>query len=348
MRFPAPLLVLTLNSSWTNTIGIGSAQSAPHHFYAVDHSTFAQLSHIVTMALVCTTSLEQHKSRWSWSPLHRFQTSHILLSRWPWSSPLHRNSASLGPQPPPRFESSRLLDLSHLTHRFSLPRGCARFSVRIRRLPCLSPLAATQETPLQQPNSSPSSSSISISCRSSTPSFRCLQRLTRSKRVSSPTSSSCTWLVVTTAISLQCDDIFQHPADVRHNGIQVFSLPLHLRDRCVSSTSLLLLQILVHRTPTLLTTRPCLSVLLTIPQASEPRASMLRLSLTIVLSRRRPSRRLYSSQSVRCPTKYLATRFNNSNKSTSAFVVRDLTSFVANTTSILSSAMHCNRPDPDM
>ena len=30
------------------------------------------------MALVYTTSSEQHKSRWSWSlPLHRFQTSHI-------------------------------------------------------------------------------------------------------------------------------------------------------------------------------------------------------------------------------------------------------------------------------
>ena len=34
---PSALLVLTFNSSWTNTIGMGSAQSAPHHFYAVDH-----------------------------------------------------------------------------------------------------------------------------------------------------------------------------------------------------------------------------------------------------------------------------------------------------------------------
>ena len=117
--------------------------------------------------------------------------------------------------------------------------------------PCSSPLAAAQQTPPQQPNSFPSSSSISTSCRSPTPSFRCQQRLTQSKRVSSPTSSR-PWLVVTAAISLQCDDIFQHPAVVpchgsqqSHSGAQVFSLALQLRDRCVSSTSILLLQILV-------------------------------------------------------------------------------------------------------
>ena len=147
------------------------------------------------------------------------------------SPPLHRNSTSLGPQPPPRFESSRLLDLNHLTLRFSSPRGCARFTVRIRRpRVCLHWLL---HKTLQQPNSFPSSSSVSISCRSSTSSFRCQQRLTRSKRVSSPTSSR-PWLVVTTAISLQCDDIFQHPAVVpchgseqSHSGVQVF--------RCLSS-----------------------------------------------------------------------------------------------------------------
>ena len=101
MRFPAPLLVLTFNSSWTNTIGIGSAQSAPHHFFAVDHSA----NNILEQRLVCHSF-----SRLS----HNCHT----LSRWPWSSPLHRNSTSLGPQPPPRLESSRLHDLNHLTLRF--------------------------------------------------------------------------------------------------------------------------------------------------------------------------------------------------------------------------------------
>ena len=67
------------------------------------------------MALVCTTSS-------------------IPVSGWPWSSPLHRNSTSLGPQPPPRLESSRLHDLNDLTLKFSSPRGCGRFTVSIRRL----------------------------------------------------------------------------------------------------------------------------------------------------------------------------------------------------------------------
>ena len=107
-----PSSLLTLDSSWTNTIGIGSAQSAPHHFYAVDHSA----NNILGQRLVC----------------HSFsRLSHS--SRWPWSAPLHRNNTSLGPQPPPRFESSRLHDLNHLTLRFSSPRGCARFTVRSRR-----------------------------------------------------------------------------------------------------------------------------------------------------------------------------------------------------------------------
>ena len=51
-----------------------------------------------------------------------------------WSSPVHRNSTSLGPQPLPRLESSRFHDLNHLTLRFSSPCGCARVTVRIRRL----------------------------------------------------------------------------------------------------------------------------------------------------------------------------------------------------------------------
>ena len=83
---------------------------------------------------------------------------------------------------------------------------------------------------------SPSGSSVSMPCRSSTPSFRCQQCLTQSKRVLSPTS--CPWLVVTTAILLQCDDISQHPAIVPchcSQRVQVFSLALQLCDRCVSS-----------------------------------------------------------------------------------------------------------------
>ena len=148
VRFPALLLVLTLDSSWTNTTGIGSAQSAPHHFYPVDHSadntieqrlvchSFSRLSHschtLSPMALVCTTSPEQHKSRWSWPPpLHRFQTSHIhcldaLVVTT--SSEQHKSWPT-----PSRFESGRLHDLDHLTLRFSSPHGCARFTVRIRR-----------------------------------------------------------------------------------------------------------------------------------------------------------------------------------------------------------------------
>ena len=90
-----------LNSSWTNTIGIGSAQSAPHHFYAVDHSAY----NILEQRLVCHS-------------LSRLSNSCHTLSRWPWSAPLHRNSTSRGPQPPPRFESSRLPDLNHLTLSF--------------------------------------------------------------------------------------------------------------------------------------------------------------------------------------------------------------------------------------
>ena len=117
MRFPALLLVLTLDSSWTNTIGIGSAQSAPQHFYAVDHSA----KNILKPRLVCHS-------------FSRLSHSCHTLSRWPWSAPLLRNNTSLGPQPPPRFESSRLHDLNHLTLRFSSPRGCARFTVKARRL----------------------------------------------------------------------------------------------------------------------------------------------------------------------------------------------------------------------
>ena len=76
------------------------------------------------------------------------------------------------------------------------------------------------------------------------------------------------------------------------------SSSLQLRDRCVSSTDLSLPRTLARRTLTLQTTRLPLSVSLTIPQASGPRASMLQLSLTIVLSRRQPSQRLCSSRSV--------------------------------------------------
>ena len=149
MRFPAPILVLTLDSSWSNTIGIGSAQSAPHHSYAVDHSA----GNILEQRLVCHSfSRLSHSchtlSRWPWSaPLHRNNTSldgpglhHFidsrqvifLLSRWPWSSPLHRNNTSLGPQPLHGLRAVAFMN--HFTLRLSLPRGCARFTVRTRRL----------------------------------------------------------------------------------------------------------------------------------------------------------------------------------------------------------------------
>ena len=149
-------------------------------FYAVDHSA----NKILEQRLV------SHSFR-------RLSYSSHTLSRWPWSVPLHRNntsldrnSTSLGPQPPPRFEGSRLLDLNHLT---------CTFHGQDSTSPCLSPLAAAQDT---QP----------------------LCHATARNRV---------------AVEYKC-----------------FSLPLQLRDRCVSSTSLLLLQILVHKTQTLLTTRP--------------------------------------------------------------------------------------------
>ena len=98
---PASLLVLTLDSSWTNTIGIGSAQSAPHHFYAVDHSAHT-------------------------------------LTRWPLSPPLHWNNTSLdGPGRHHFIGTAQVLarnSLHGLTLRFSSPRGCARFTVRTRGL----------------------------------------------------------------------------------------------------------------------------------------------------------------------------------------------------------------------
>ena len=97
VRFQRPSL--TINSSWTNTIGIWSAQSAPHHFFAVDHSA----DNILEQRLACHS-------------FSRLLHSCHTFSRWPWSSPLHRNSTSLGPQPFPRFESSRLHDLNHLLY----------------------------------------------------------------------------------------------------------------------------------------------------------------------------------------------------------------------------------------
>ena len=110
--------------------------------------------------------------------------------------------------------------------------------------PCLSQLVAAQDTPRQQPNSFPSGSTVSISCHSSTPSFRCQQRLTQSKRVSLPASSR-PWLVVTTAINYTpCDDFFQRPAVVpwhgsqqSHSGARVFSLALQLRDSFINKPS---------------------------------------------------------------------------------------------------------------
>ena len=233
-----------------SSIGIGSAQSAPHHFYAVDQSA----NNILEQQLVCHSfSRLLHSchtlSRWPWSaPLHRNNTSldcpvsatssipdkSHSMSRWPWSSPLHLN----------RFESSRLHDLNHLTLRFSSLRGCARFTVRIRRRRvCLNwllhkTLHASNQIHSHQVHQFP------YPVARQPPSFRCQQRLTQSKRVSLPASSR-PWLVVTTAISLRCDDIFQHPAVVpchgsqqSHSGGRVFSLSLQLRDRCVSSTSL--------------------------------------------------------------------------------------------------------------
>ena len=47
-----------------------------------------------------------------------------------------------------------------------------------------------------------------------------------------------------------------HDSQQSHSGAQVSSSSLSLRDRCVSSTDLSMHRILVHRTTTLLTTRP--------------------------------------------------------------------------------------------
>ena len=98
-----------------------------------------------------------------------------------------------------------------------------------------------------------------------------------------------------------------------------------------------------------------LSVLLTTLQASEHHASTFQLSLTIVLPRLRPILRPCSSQSVMgCLGKDSSAQprddqqstlplvFNNNNNnnsaSRSAFAVGDLTSFVANTTSVQCTA----------
>ena len=121
--------------------------------WSLIQSNFAQLTYNVTMALFCTTSPEQQVSMVLASTTSSIPDKSYSLSRWPWSSPFHRNNTSLGAQPPPRFESS----LNHLTLSFSSPRGCARFTVKIRRPLWSSPLAAAQDTRLQRPNSFPSS-----------------------------------------------------------------------------------------------------------------------------------------------------------------------------------------------
>ena len=178
---------MTLHSSRKNNSGIGSAQSAPHHFYAVDHSA--------------DITLEQRSVGHT---LSTFSHSCFSLFRWPWSPPLHRNNVRVsGPQLPPQFESSRFNDSIHHTLRFSTPRGQTHATVKNRR--------PRDFTPHPQPNSFPSGSSTSIFCRSSAPSSRCLQCLTQSESVSLPTSSR-PWLAVTTAISPRCGGISQHPA----------------------------------------------------------------------------------------------------------------------------------------
>ena len=131
--------------------------------------------------------------------------------------------------------------------------------------------------------------------------------------------------------------------------------------KCVSSTDLALLHSLASRILSRKMTQHDLSVLLTTLQANEPHASTFQLSLTIVLPRRQPSPYPCGSRSV---MGYLGTDSSSRPRddqpsslplgSTTAvpahrlFAVRDLTSFVANTTSSLSSTMYCNRPEPDM
>ena len=169
-----------------------------HH--AADHSA----KKILGQRLVCHS-------------LSRLLHSCHTLSRWPWSAPLHQNNTSLGPQPPPRFESSRLLDLNHLTLRFSSPRGCARFTVRIRRLRIPLHWLPQKLIPIRF---------ISFHILSFVNPF-----VPMSATFDSSPASSCPWLVATTAISLQCDDGSQQS----HSGVQVFSLPLQLRAKIVNN-----------------------------------------------------------------------------------------------------------------
>ena len=80
-------------------------------------------------------------------------------------------------------------------------------------------LAAAQDTPHQQPNSFPSGSSVPIFCRSSTPSYRCPQCLTRLEHASSPTSSR-PWLAVARTTSPQCGGTSQLPTFVPRHDLQ--------------------------------------------------------------------------------------------------------------------------------
>ena len=155
-----------ITSTQLITLLISLLSNVPLVTHSVD--VYTQLFLIVSMALVSTTTSEQRKS----------------LAR----NPLHGSRAGAF--------TTRFITRSG----FSIPRDQTHATVRNRRRRGFLHWLLHKTLHSSNQNSFPSGSSVSTSCRSSTPSFRCLQCLTWSERVSLPISSR-PWLVVTTAIS---------------------------------------------------------------------------------------------------------------------------------------------------
>ena len=134
-----------------------------------------------------------------WTPLCRhIHSCFVSLSRWPWSHPLNRNNIrkSLARNPLHGWRAVAFMTRSitrsqvfNTALTVSLLWFTSRSGIDV---PVIFSMGA-QDTPHQQPNSFLSDSSASIFCRSSTPSYRCHQRLIQPQHASLLTSS-CPWL----------------------------------------------------------------------------------------------------------------------------------------------------------
>ena len=284
----------------------------------------------------------------------------ISLSRWPWSQPLHRNNIrkSLA-RNPPRFESSRLHDLIHHT----LP------SVR-HLVDSVMPRSGIDV---------PVVFSIGSCTRHSTPapklipiwliSFHILSLVNPFVPMSAMFYSFGTRFVTnffssmaccTTVISPRCGGIFQRPAvapchdsQQSHSEVQVFSSSLQLRDKCVSSRDLSLHLILERRTLTRLTTRPLTFCVTDHPSSQwAPCINAPAVVDSRVATSPAQSASVQQSISVMdCLGTDNSSQPRDVQPSTSPLVSTTAVRahhLSLNTTSILSSAMYCNSPEPDM